>query len=95
MNWNEFYVWISELFSRFTIKSIIAKKLFEKHPDIKKKLWWWNLWTRWYYVNTVWMYGGYDTIKNYVKNQWIEQWYKERHKNKNERIFRWFELWTC
>jgi REP element-mobilizing transposase RayT len=73
------------------IKSIIAKRLFDKHPEIKRKLRWWNLWTRWCYVNTVWMYWGYDTIKNYIKNQWTEKGYKEWYKEKNEKMVSLFE----
>ena len=64
------------------VKSIIAKKLFERHPEIKKKFWWGQLRTKWYYINIVWMYWGYKTIKNYVKNQWDTKEYKERHKKK-------------
>ena len=64
------------------IKSITARELFKAHPEIKKKLRWWELRTRWYYVNTVWMYWWYETIKNYVKNQWQTKEYKQWHKKK-------------
>ena len=62
------------------IKSITAIWLFEKHKEIKKQLRWWELWSKWYYVNTVGHYGNLDMIKEYVKNQWVE-WYKKLYKS--------------
>jgi REP element-mobilizing transposase RayT len=59
------------------VKSITARKLFSKHPEIKKKLWGGNLWTSGYYANTVGQYGNEDMIKNYIKNQGKE--YKKLH----------------
>ena len=41
----------------------------EDHPEIKKKLWGGNLWTRGFYANTVGQYGSEAMIKEYVKNQ--------------------------
>lgn len=38
---------------------------------------WWKFWTSWYYVNTVWMYWSEKTIREYVKNQWLEKSYKK------------------
>jgi len=35
------------------IKSITARELFSKHPEIKKVLWGGNLWTSGFYANTV------------------------------------------
>ena len=52
-----------------TLKSITARKLFESHPEIKKKLWGGHLWSSGYYVNTVGRHGTFDTIRNYVENQ--------------------------
>ncbi|MEF3692335.1 MAG: IS200/IS605 family transposase [Candidatus Moraniibacteriota bacterium] len=51
------------------IKSITARELFKYHPEIKKMLWGGKFWTSGYYINTVGLYAGADTIKNYVKNQ--------------------------
>jgi putative transposase len=62
------------------IKSITAKAVFKMHPELKKKLWWWNFWTSWFYANTVWQYANEDIIKQYVKNQWMEKEYKELSK---------------
>jgi REP element-mobilizing transposase RayT len=63
------------------VKSITAINLFKEHPEIKKKLWWWQLRTKGYYVNTVWMYWSYDNIKSYIQHQWEDKEYKERYKN--------------
>lgn len=65
------------------IKSLTAKEMLVRHPEIKEILRWSKFRTRWYYVNNVWMYASFDTIKNYVKNQgWdkyeklYDNWYK-------------------
>jgi REP element-mobilizing transposase RayT len=60
------------------IKSITAKKLFEKHKEIKDFLWGGNLWTMGYYINTVGQYGNLKMLTNYVKNQGIKN-YEQLH----------------
>ena len=54
-----------------TIKSITAKQIFKKHPEVKTLLWGGNLWTAGYYANTVGQYGNLKMLTNYVKNQGI------------------------
>ena len=51
------------------IKSITAKELFRRHPEVKKKLWGGNFWTSGYYANTVGQYGNEDLIRQYVEDQ--------------------------
>ena len=51
------------------VKSITARELFSKHPEIKKMLWGGHLWTSGFYANTVGQYASEDTIKKYVQNQ--------------------------
>ena len=51
------------------VKSLTARELFAKHPEIKKKLWGGSLWTRGFYANTVGQFGSEAMIKEYVKNQ--------------------------
>lgn len=51
------------------IKSITAKKIFERHPEVKEKLWGGNFWTSGYYTNIVGQYGNEEVIKKYVQNQ--------------------------
>jgi putative transposase len=52
-----------------TTKSITAKEIFLRHPEVKKKLWKGHFWTSGYYLNTVGRYGNEAVIRNYVKNQ--------------------------
>ena len=52
-----------------TIKSIIGREVFSRHPDIKKELWGGHFWTSGYYANTVGQYGNAEVIKRYVENQ--------------------------
>ena len=51
------------------VKSITARELFSKHPEIKKMLWGGHLWTSGFYTNTVGQFASEDTIKKYVQNQ--------------------------
>ena len=60
-----------------TIKSITAKKIFERHPEVKEKLWGGNFWTSGYYVNTVGQYGNEEIIRKYVQKQ--GKTYKQIH----------------
>ena len=52
-----------------TIKSITAKEVFLRHPEIKKLLWRGQFWTSGYYLNTVGRFGNEEAIKTYVRNQ--------------------------
>ena len=51
------------------LKSITARELFEKHPEVKSKLWGGNFWTSGYYANTVGQYANEEAIRKYVENQ--------------------------
>jgi len=61
------------------IKSITAKKIFEKHPEVKKQLWGGEFWSDGFFVNTVSKFGSEDTISKYVRNQGMEKEYKKLH----------------
>ena len=52
-----------------TVKSITAKEVFSKCPDVKKKLWGGEFWSGGFYVATVSEHGNEKVIANYVKNQ--------------------------
>jgi len=52
-----------------TIKSITAREIFHKFPEVKKDLWGGSFWTSGYYANTVGHYGNAEVIKRYVENQ--------------------------
>ena len=59
------------------IKSITAKELFKRHPEIKSLLWGGNFWASGYYANTVGQYANEDVIRRYVEEQGKEKEYKK------------------
>jgi len=50
-------------------KSITAKQVFLKFPEIKRDLWGGEFWTDGYYVATVGERGNWSVVERYVKNQ--------------------------
>jgi putative transposase len=62
-----------------TIKSLTAREIFVRHPEVKKKLWGGQFWSDGYFVNTVSKFGSEETIRNYVKKQGEEEEYVELH----------------
>ena len=54
-----------------TIKSITAREMFRRQPEVKKFLWGGEFWTDGYYLNTVGQYGNLKMLENYVKKQGI------------------------
>ena len=61
------------------LKSITAKELFKRYPEIKVKLWGGKFWTSGFYANTVGQYSNEEVIRAYVKNQGVEKEYKKVH----------------
>ena len=53
-----------------TIKSITAKQLFQRHPEIDVKIWGGNFWTSVYYANE-------EVIRKYVESQGEQKEYKK------------------
>jgi len=64
-----------------SIKSITAREMFERHPEVKVFLWGGEFWTDGFYLNTVGHYGNLSMIENYVKKQGIKN-YKQLHLQK-------------
>lgn len=62
-----------------TVKSITAKEIFKRQPEVKQKLWGGEFWSKGFYVNTVGKHGDENTIQNYVKSQGKEKEYKKIH----------------
>ncbi len=60
-----------------TIKSITAREIFVRCPQVKKKLWGGEFWTDGYYVSTVGQHGNEDTIRRYMQKQGTESEYKQ------------------
>ena len=50
-------------------KSITAKQIFLKFPEMKKDLWGGEFWTDGYYTATVGERGNWSIVERYVKNQ--------------------------
>lgn len=51
------------------IKSLTAREIFKRCPQVKKKLWGGELWTDGYFASTVGRHGDERMIGNYVKKQ--------------------------
>ena len=51
------------------IKSITAREIFRRCPEVKKKLWGGEFWTSGYFVSTVGKHGNEEMIGKYVKGQ--------------------------
>ncbi|MFH1767748.1 MAG: IS200/IS605 family transposase [Candidatus Omnitrophota bacterium] len=50
-------------------KSITARELFRRFPEIKKDLWGGEFWTDGYYVGTVGERGNWAVVEKYIKEQ--------------------------
>ena len=70
-----------------TVKSLTAREIFKKHPDVKEKLWGGEFWTDGYFVNTVSKFGDETSISKYVRDQGVEKDYKVLHSEKQLSMF--------
>ena len=61
------------------MKSLTARKIFKRAPEVKKKLWGGEFWSDGYYVSTVGRHGSEETIRKYVKEQGKEEEYQHLH----------------
>jgi len=62
------------------IKSITAREVFQKHPEVKKKLWGGEFWSDGYFINSVSQKGNESTIMKYIQNQGKDKEYIILHK---------------
>ena len=62
-----------------TVKSITAREIFKRAPEVKRKLWGGKFWTDGYFVSTVSRYGSEETVRKYVKEQGIQAEYQQLH----------------
>ena len=51
------------------IKSITAREIFKRAPQVKKQLWGGEFWSDGYYIASVGQYANEETIRNYVQKQ--------------------------
>ena len=69
------------------VKSIIAREVFKKHPEVKEKLWGGEFWADGYFVNTVSKFGDETSISKYVRDQGLEKEYVVLHQSKQLVLF--------
>lgn len=60
-----------------TVKSIIEKRMFAEHPEVKKQLWGGQFWSDGYFVASVGKNRSEEVIRNYVKNQGKQDEYEQ------------------
>ena len=60
-----------------TVKSIIGRRIFAEHPEVKKELWGGELWSDGYFVSTVGKNVNEDVIRQYVQNQGTQDEYEQ------------------
>ena len=70
-----------------TMKSLTAREIFKKHPEVKKQLWGGEFWTDGYFVNTVSKFGDESSISQYVRDQGLEKEYTVLHKESQLSLF--------
>ncbi len=58
------------------LKSISAKEIFKRHPDVKRELWGGEFWGDGYYVGTV----GHEVTEDIVKKYISERGHRTKHK---------------
>ena len=64
-----------------TVKSLTAREILKRVPEVKKQLWGGEFWTDGYYVSTVGQKGSEETIRKYVEEQGKEEEYKRIHRD--------------
>ena len=67
------------------IKSITAREIFRRCPQVKKELWGGEFWTDGYFASTVGRHGNERMIGNYVKRQ--GQTYRKLHEDRQLALF--------
>ena len=67
-----------------TVKSLTAREVFAKAPEVKRKLGGGEFWGKGYFVNTVGQHGSEKVIAEYVKRQGEAGDYRQLHKGQTE-----------
>ena len=62
-----------------TIKSLTAREVFVRCPQVKKKLWGGQFWSGGYFIASVGQHADADTIGAYVRQQGTPSQYKRLH----------------
>ena len=69
------------------IKSILAREVFSRCPEVKEQLWGGEFWGKGYFTNTVGLHGTEKKIANYVRSQGKEKEYRKLKANYQLEIF--------
>ena len=67
------------------LKSLTAREIFRRCPQVKKQLWGGEFWSDGYFASTVGKHGNEHTIANYVKEQGQE--YEKLHEHRQLKLF--------
>ena len=67
------------------IKSLTAREIFKRCPEVKKQLWGGEFWTDGYYASTVGKHGNEEVISQYVKKQ--GNVYRQLHEDRQLALF--------
>lgn len=62
-----------------TIKSLTAREIFKRVPEVKKMLWGGEFWSKGFFMSTVSKHGDETKIAHYVKTQGVTKDYKVLH----------------
>ena len=60
------------------IKSLTARQILARCPQVKRQLWGGSFWSSGYFISTVGQYGNAATIADYVKSQGTQE-YQQLH----------------
>jgi REP-associated tyrosine transposase len=63
-----------------TVKSLTARHVFARAPEVKKQLWGGEFWGQGYFMATVGQHGNERVIATYIRKQGQERDYKQLHK---------------
>ena len=62
------------------LKSLTARQVFVRAPEVKKQLWGGEFWGKGYFMTTVGQHGNEQVIARYIRQQGQEQEYKQLHR---------------
>ena len=62
------------------IKSLTAREVFKRIPEVKKQLWGGEFWSKGFFISSVGLHGNEESIAQYIKTQGTEKDYKVLHK---------------
>ena len=63
------------------VKSITAREIFKRRPEVRELLWKGEFWTDGYFISSVGKKGNETVISRYVKNQGKQKEYISLHKD--------------